>query len=187
MAIFKEIRYVLSVLKQREYISSCNFCYLFHLQHLPYGVGAVSGENLIEVDCHAVACQRAVTHDEVVGLLLGNGFDGFLGHVAVEAGDQIIVRHIEHFLAGDGGLLDFAGKQHAQIQHHLEQQILRRSVLFDVILKAGEQAGFIRSGIVVDLFHIGGVALEDAEAGVREVLSRGLLTTEITETAFGGH
>ena len=69
----------------------------------------------------------------------------------------------------------------------MEQQILRRSVLFDVIFKAGEQTGFILRRVIVDLFHIGGVALEDAEADVGEVLSRGLLTTEITETALGGH
>ena len=112
-----------------------DFQTILPLQHLPYGVGAVGGEYLIEVGCHAVVCHRAVTHHEVIGLLLGNGFDGFLGHLAVETGNQIVVLHIELLLAGNGGFLDFAGEQHAQIQHHLEQQILRCSVLFDVMLK----------------------------------------------------
>ena len=88
------------------------------------------------------------------------------GHIAVEAGNQIVVLHIEHLLAGNGSFLDFAGEQHAQIQHHLEQQILRRSVLFYVILKAGEQAGFILRWVIVDIFHIRGVALENAETNV---------------------
>ena len=68
-----------------------DFQTILPLQHLPYGVGAVGGEYLIEVGCHAVVCHRAVTHHEVIGLLLGNGFDGFLGHIAVETGNQIVV------------------------------------------------------------------------------------------------
>ena len=49
----------------------------------------------------------------------------------------------------------------------MEQQILRCSVLFDVILKAGKQAGFILRRVIVDLFHIGGIALEDTEASIK--------------------
>ena len=47
-----------------------DFQTILPLQHLPYGVGAVGGEDLIEVGCHAVVCHRAVTHHEVIGLLL---------------------------------------------------------------------------------------------------------------------
>ena len=63
------------------------------LKYLPYGVRAVGGKNLIKVRCHAVRSQGAVAHDEVIGLLLGDGGDGFVGDIFIEAGHELGFRH----------------------------------------------------------------------------------------------
>ena len=71
---------------------------------------------MVEVGGDAVVGEGAVAHDKVVGLLLGNGSDGFLGDIGIEAGNQEIIGHIEYLFARNLRLLDFAGKQDAQIQ-----------------------------------------------------------------------
>ena len=80
------------------------------LKYLPYGVRAVGGEDLVEVGGDGVGGQGAVAHDEVVGLLLGDGGDGLVGDVFIEAGHQEAIRHIKDLLAGDGGFFDLAGE-----------------------------------------------------------------------------
>ena len=121
---------------------------------------------MVEVGGDGVGGQGAVAHDEVVGLLLGDGGDGLVGDVFIEAGHQEAIRHIKDLLAGDGGFFNLAGEQHAQIQHHLEQQILGSAVFLDVVCQGIEHGDFVVSGGVVDILHVGAVQLQNPEAGV---------------------
>ena len=85
----------------------------------------------------------------------------------IEAGQQEAVRHVEHLLAADFRLGNRAGGQHAQFQHHLEQQILRRAVGLDVIRREGKQILPHCVGRVVDVLHVGGIQPQAAEAAVK--------------------
>lgn len=85
----------------------------------------------------------------------------------VEAGQQEPICHIEHLFACDFFYLNGAGQQYAQIQHHLEQQVLRGTVFLHVVHQREQilLTDFIRR--VVDVFHIAAVQLQAAETGVQ--------------------
>ena len=122
---------------------------------------------MVEVGGDTVVGEGAVTHDKIVRLLLSNGSDGFLGDIGVEAGNQEIVSHIEYLFACNLCLLDFAGKQNAQIQHDLEQEVFRGAVFLDVVFQHIEHIGVVLIRVVVHIFHVGCVALEYTEAHIQ--------------------
>ena len=107
-------------------------------QHLPYSRGRIGLENLVKVGGCAVVRHGGVTEDGVGGLLFRNRRDGFSGYARIEASQQEAVRHVEHLLAADFRLGNCAGRQPAQLQHDLEQQVFRCAVGLDVIRREGK-------------------------------------------------
>ena len=137
------------------------------LQNPPDGVGAVGGEDLFEVGGDAVIGEAAVSQDGVSRLFLGDGFDHFIGNIFIKTGDQEVVGNLENFFAGNFALFNLAGKRYAQLQHHLEKQIFRGTVRFDV---ADQAQQIILSGIIrgiIDFFHIGAIQFQYPEANVK--------------------
>ena len=90
----------------------------------------------------------------------------------VKAGQQKALCHVEHLFAGNFHGFNGAGKQHTQIQHHLEQQIFRGSVRFYVIHQREHilLADFFRR--VVHRLHVAFVQTQAAEADVQISRSR---------------
>ena len=111
-------------------------------------------------------------------MLLGNGLHGLLGHILVEAGNEIAICHREDLLPNNDCLFDFGGQQHAYIQHDLEEQILRRAVFLYVVGKQVHLSLLEVLGAVVDVPHVGGVHSEDTEAGVKAAGSQRRFLTD---------
>ena len=84
----------------------------------------------------------------------------------VKAGQQEAVCHIEHLFARNFFHFDRAGQQHAQIEHHLEQQVLRCAVFFHVIHQREQilLTDFIRC--IVNGLHIAFVQTQASEANI---------------------
>lgn len=78
------------------------------LQNSSDGIFAVGVENLLEVVGNLVGGEGTVAHNEIERLAFGDFCDHGLVYVLVEAGDQVIIIHAEHFLTGNGFPLDFA-------------------------------------------------------------------------------
>ena len=146
------------IVPDRDWIISIKFhfpLFFLVLQNPPDGVGAVGGEDLFEVGGYAVIGEAAVTQDGVSRLFFGNGFDHIISHIFIKTGDQEVIGNFENFFAGNLAFFNFAGKRYAQLQHHLEKQIFRRTVGFDV---ADQTQQIILSGVIrgiIDVFHIG--------------------------------
>ena len=156
----------------------------FHLQYLSVRVGAVSGENLLKIGGYAVVCHGAVPHDKVVGTLLGNGLDGFLGEIAVETGNQVVVLHLENLLASNDRLLNLGRERNAQIQHDLEQQILGGAVFLDVVCQHIKHISAVGIGSVVNILHVAGIQFQHTEANVKVLGGEGILLFDfLTRTA----
>ena len=134
---------------------------------------------MVEVGSNGVGGQGAVAHDEVIGLLLGDGGDGLVGDIFIKASCQEAVGDVEDLLAGDGGFFDFAGEQHTQIQHHLEQQILGGAVFLDVVGQGIEHRDFVVGGGVVHILHVGAVQLQHTEAGVQTLSGEGTFVLDL--------
>lgn len=78
------------------------------LQYPPYSFLAIRLEYLVEVVGYVVGGDGAVTHDEVVGFLFGDGSDDGFVDVAVEAGDEVAVVYYKYLLAVYLTLLNLA-------------------------------------------------------------------------------
>ena len=76
-------------------------------------------------------------------------------------------RRTIHINGHHRAFLYFAGEKHTEVEHHLEQQVLWRSVLFDVIFKAREKRRFILSRVIINLFHIGTIKFENTKTDVK--------------------
>ena len=136
------------IVPDRDWIISIKFhfpLFFLVLQNPPDGVGAVGGEDLFKVGGYAVIGKAAVSQDGVSRLFLGDGFDHFIGYIFIKTGDQEVIGNFENFFAGNLALFNFAGKRYTQLQHHLEKQILRGTVRFDV---ADQAQQIILSGII---------------------------------------
>ena len=136
-------------------------------QHLPYGGRTNRSEYLVKVRQHRIVCHTTVTEHGVIRLLLGDSRNDLIGDIVVKAGVKETVCNIEHLTAADGGLLDFGREKDAEVEHNLEQQIFRRSVLFDVACVIVEQGLLHLVRTVEYFFHVGGVAFQNTEANIK--------------------
>lgn len=143
-----------------------SFFFLSISQHLPYRIRAVGLENLLKVRGNAVAVHAAVTEHRITGLPLRNGLDGFLRHIMVKAGQQEPFRHVKHLFPRHFFHFDGAGKEYAQVQHDLEQQVLRRAVGLDVIDKVKQIFLLCIFRRIVHILHI---ALTQAQAAETDI------------------
>ena len=84
----------------------------------------------------------------------------------VKARQQEPICHVEHLFARNLFHLNGTGQQHTQIQHHLEQQIFRSAVGFNVIHQREQilLSGLLRR--IVDVFHVAAVQTQAAESNV---------------------
>ena len=140
---------------------------LFISNHLSNCVGTICSEDLVEVGGDGVVFHGAVAHDEVGGPELGDSGDGLVADILVKAGDQEVVRYVKDLLAGDGALFDLAAKEHAEVKHHLEEQILGGAILFDIALELIENRHLDVVGIVVYVLHIGRIELQNTKTGIK--------------------
>lgn len=136
------------------------------LQHLPNRARTDGGENLVKVRQNGVACHGAITEHGVVRLLLGDSGHDLIGHIAVKTGIQETVGDIEHLAARNRRFFDLGGQQNAEVEHYLEQQIFRCAVAFDVVDLLAERHLRYFVGAVVNVLHVGGIALQHTETDV---------------------
>lgn len=136
------------------------------LQHLPNRTRTDGGENLVKIRQHGIACHGAITEHGVVRLLLGDGGHDRIGHIAVKTGIQETVGDIEYLATRNGGFLNLGRKQNTEVEHYLEQQIFRCAVAFDVVDLLAERHLRYFVGAVVNVLHVGTVALENSESDV---------------------
>ena len=99
-------------------------------------------------------------------MLLRNGLHGLLSHILIKAGNEVAVCHRENFLPSNDCLLNLGGKQHAQIQHNLEEQVFWCTIFLDIICKKVQLSLLEILGAVINIFHIGGINSKYPEASV---------------------
>ena len=103
------------------------------LQHPSHRRGAVRRKELVEVRQRTVVRHRGITEHRVVGLALCDCRHRLVRHITVKAREEKAVRDVKDAFPRDLLHRNRLREQDPEIEHRLNEQILRRAIRLDIV------------------------------------------------------